>query len=137
MDIDVFLPHELGTVLRVLRTALDPQGTLGAAERSFLDTYALICGREALVAEPPPIDPREVVVEGGHRRKRLVQLSALAVLLSRPVRPDSLAFLRALAAVLASHDPVIDVIDALAKGRLRMVRLLAMRRVMRVMLKEA
>jgi hypothetical protein len=137
MDIDVFQPHELGTVLRVLRTALNPLGALSATERSFLDTYAAICGREPLRADPPPIEPNEAVIEGTHRRKRLVQLSAMAVLLSRPVRAQSLAFLEALAASLATHDAVIDVIRALAKGQHRKVRLLAMRRVMRVMLKEA
>jgi ubiquinone biosynthesis protein Coq4 len=137
MDIHVFQSHELSTVLRVLRTALNPQGTLSATERSFLDTYAAICGREPLQMDPPPIEPNEVVIEGSHRRKRLVQLSALAVLLSRPVRPQSLAFLQALATSLATHDAVIDVIQALVKGQRLKVRLLAMRRAMRVMFKEA
>jgi len=137
MDIDVFLPHEYNTVQRVLRTALNPDGMLAASERCFLDTHAAICGRAPLRADPLPIDPREVVIVGAHSRKRLVQLGALAVLLSRPVRTSSLAFLQSLAAALSTHDPVIDVIEALAKGRHRAVRLLAMRRVMRVMLKEA
>jgi ubiquinone biosynthesis protein Coq4 len=137
MDIDVFLPHEFDTALRVLRTALNPQGALGAIERSFLDTYAVICGWDALRADPAPIDPYNVVIQDSHRRKRLVQLSALAVLLTRPVRPDSVVFLRRLAALLGTHDAVVSVVDALAKGQLRKVRLLATRRVMRVMLKEA
>ena len=137
MDINVFLPHEVNAVLRVLRTALNPEGGLSDTERRFLDTYAGICGREPPRPDPAPIEPHEVVIEGSHRRKRLVQLSALAVLLSRPVRASSLAFLRALAEALATHDAVIDVIEALAKGQHRKVRLLAMRRVMRVMLKEA
>jgi ubiquinone biosynthesis protein Coq4 len=137
MDINVFPAREHDAVLRVLRTALNPDGALSATERSFLDTYALICGRDPLRAEPQPIDPREVAIAGAHARKRLVQLSALAVLLSRPVRASSLAFLKSLATSLSTHDAVIDVIDALARGRHLKVRLLAMRRVMRVMLKEA
>ena len=137
MDINVFLPHELDTVMRVLRTALNPQGALDPDERTFLDTYARIAGRDPLRADPPPIAPEEVVVTGPHRRKRLVQLSALAVLLARPVRPQSMAFLKQLAVRLGTHDAVIDVIDALSKGRHLQVRLLAMRRVMRVLLKEA
>jgi hypothetical protein len=56
MDIRVFPPDELDTVMRALRTALDPAGALGAAERSFLDTYALICGRTA--ARRPGADRR-------------------------------------------------------------------------------
>ena len=137
MDIDVFHPHEFDTVQRVLRTALNPEDTLSATQRSFLDTFATICRREPLRADPLPIDARDVVIEGSHSRKRLVQLSALAVLLNRPVRAPSLAFLKLLAAALSTHDAVIDVIDALARGRHLKVRLLAMRRVMRVMLKEA
>ena len=137
MDINVFLPHELDTVFRVLRCALNPDGALDAHERLFLDTYAAINGRPALVADPAPIEPRDVIVEGNHRRKRLVQLSALAALLSRPVRTQSLAYLKSLAHHLSTHDPVIDVIDALTKGQRLKVRLLAMRRAMRVMFKEA
>ncbi len=137
MDINVFQPDELDTVLRVLRTALNPHGALSDAERSFLDIYALICNREPLRADPAAIEPRDVAIVGRHPRKRLVQLAALAVLLSRPVRTQSLEYLKALALALDTHDGVIDVIDALVKGRHRTVRLLAMRRVMRVMLKEA
>ncbi len=137
MDIDVFAPHEYTTVMRVLRSALNPEGALDAAERSFLDPAALICGHGPWRGDPSPIDPGEVAIAGAHRRKRLVQLSALAVLLSRPVRPASLQFLKRLAASLGTHDAVIDVIDALVKGRHGKVRLLATRRVMRVVLKEA
>lgn len=137
MDINVFHRHELDTVFRVLRTALNADAALDPSERRFLDTYALIAGHEPLRADPQPIDAREVIVEGAHRRKRLLQLSALAVLLSRPVRPASIAFLKELGATLGTHDAVIDVIAALARGRHRTVRLLATRRAMRVMLKEA
>jgi len=137
MDIDVFPAREHDTVLRALRTALNPNGALSATERSFLDTYAAICGQAAPGVEPLPINPREVVIDGGHARKRLVQLIALAVLLSRPVRPASLAFLKGVASALSTHDAVIDVIEALSKGQRLKVRLLAMRRAMRVMLKEA
>lgn len=137
MDIDVFRPDEFDVVARVLRTALNPAEAIGPAERSFLDTYALICGRRPLRAVPALIDAREVRIDGPHPRKRLLQLAALAVLLSRPVRPASLRFLKALAAALEVHDAVLDVIDALVKGQHWKVRLLATRRVMRVMLKEA
>lgn len=72
-----------------------------------------------------------------HARKRLLQLGAMAALLSRPVRADSLAFLEALACKLETHDPVLDVLDALHRGRRLRVRVLAIRRAFRVMLKEA
>ncbi len=137
MDIDVFPTTELPTVFRTLRTALRTDGALDARERQFLATYARITGVPPLAQDPAPIAASEVRIAGAHPRKRLLQLAALAVLLSRPVRLDSLDFLKALAVQLGTHDPVLGVIDALARGRLLAVRLMAMRRVMRVMLKEA
>jgi hypothetical protein len=138
MDIDVFGKAELPTVMRTLRTALRTDGALDANEQLFLDTFARITGFERPQRDPLPLHPDDTVaVEGAHQRKRLVQLSALAVLLGRPLRADSLAFLKALARVLDTHDPVIDVIDAICQGRPAKARLLAMRRMMRVLLKEA
>jgi hypothetical protein len=137
MDINVFPARELPTAMRALRTALATDGALSPRERVFLDTYARITAYDLPGPDPQPIDPREVSIDGAHQRKRLIQLAALAVLLSRPVKDDSLGFLRALAQHLATHDPVIDVIEALKKGRHLKVRLLSMRRVFRVMLKEA
>lgn len=137
MDINVFPAHELDTVFRTLRTALSPETRLDEQERQFLQTYATITGYRLAAGDPLPVEPDAVLVAGEHPRKRLVQLAALAVLLHRPVRAQSLAFLKALARKLATHDPVLDVIEALHKGRHLKVRLLTMRRVMRVMLKEA
>jgi hypothetical protein len=137
MDIDVFSPEQLPTVLRTLRTALRPEGALDPRERLFLDTYARICGVERGRDDPLPIGAEEVSIDAAHQRKRLVQLSAVAVLHAQPVRPSALHFLRMLARQLATHDSVIDVIGAVAKGRHLKARLLSMRRGMRVMLKEA
>lgn len=137
MDIDVFPANELPTVLRALRTALRPDGALDARERQFLGSYARIAGWALAASDPPPLHVQDVKVAGAHQRKRLIQLAALAVLLSRPMRPDSIEFLRALSAHLQVHDPVIDVIGAIASGRPLKARLLAMRRTMRVLLKEA
>ena len=137
MEIDVFPSHELPTVMRVLRTALRTSGVLDVHERAFLDTYARITGCAPLRGDPQPLDADAVVISGGHPRKRLLQLAALAVLLGRPVRAESFAYLKELAMHLGTHDPVIDVIDALLRGRRRTVRLLAMRRGLRVMFKEA
>jgi hypothetical protein len=137
MDIDVFTPNDLPTVMRTLRTALRVDGALDAREQLFLDTYARIAKTASPKRDPLPLHPDQVAIVGAHQRKRLVQLSALAVLHSRPLRADSIAFLKMLADRLDAHDPVIDVIDAIHQGRPLKARLLAMRRVMRVMLKEA
>jgi len=137
MDIDVFPPHELPTVMRVLRTALEPTDSLWTRERAFLDTYAHIVGFELPITTPEPIGAADVQIESRHARKRLIQLAALAVLLNRPVKRAAFEFLQALARQLAVHDGVIAVIDALLARRHLRVRLLVMRRGMRVMLKEA
>lgn len=137
MDIDVFTRAELPQVFRALRTALAPRGEPSATEREFLATYTRITGQEPFDADPAPIAPQELCIAGAHARKRLVQLAALAVLLGRPVKAEAFAFLQALARHLDTHDPVIEVIAALMKGRHGRVRLLAMRRMARVVYKEA
>jgi hypothetical protein len=137
MDIDVFPAGDLPIVFRVLRTALNPYGTLQPRERLFLDTYARITGFELPLTDPEPIDASDVRIGGAHPRKRLIQLAAIALLLGRPVKLVAFDFLQALSRHLNTHDPVIDVIDALLKRRYVRVRMLAMRRAFRALFKEA
>jgi ubiquinone biosynthesis protein Coq4 len=137
MDIDVYSQQELQTVFRVLRTALCPTGALQSRERLFLETYAGITGYALSSIDPRVIHPQDVRIEGAHQRKRLVQLSALAVLLSTPVKRGSVVFLKELSQQLATRDSVIEVLEALQSGRHVKVRLLAMRRAFRALLKEA
>jgi hypothetical protein len=137
MDIDVFPAHQLDTVFRVLRTALSPTGPLSARERVFLQTYAKVTGYTVPCVELPVVDPTTVQIAGAHQRKRLIQLAALAALLSSPVKPDSIAFIQALSQQLSTHDGVIDVLRALGSGRHVKVRMLAMRRAFRALFKEA
>jgi len=135
MDIDVFDRGELGTVLRALRTALNPHGPLADREREFLDTYARIVGRQP--APAAPIDVIDVALAGAHKSKRLVQLAALAALLTHPVRPASVAYVAALAKRLSVRDSVVQVLQALQQKRYRRVRFLVMRRALRSLLGEA
>jgi len=137
MDIAVFRSHELDTVFRVLRTALAPRAELEARERAFLETYARITGYALSAVDPGFADPDEVRIEGTHQRKRLIQLAGIAVLLANPVKPCSVMYLKMLSRQLATFDPVIDVADALQKGRRLKVRVLAVRRAFKAMLKEA
>jgi hypothetical protein len=137
MDIDVFPPHELGTVFRVLRTALAPDAPLDPSHRRFLATFARITGHVPADPTLPTIGPHEVHIADAHPRKRLVQLAAVAALLNQPPKPAAAAYVAALAQRLAVHDGVVDVLAALVQGRRLRVRLLAMRRVMGAMLKEA
>jgi hypothetical protein len=137
MDIDVYSSRQLETVFRVLRTALNPSGALEPRERLFLQTYARITGYALSPADPSVVDPRDVHIEGVHQRKRLIQLSAVAALLSNPVKPGSVAFLKQLSRQLATRDSVIDVVDALQQGRRVKARMLAVRRAFRALIKEA
>lgn len=137
MDIDVFAARDRETVFRVLRTALRHDGALARHERLFLDTFARIIGGPRCATDPDRIGAEGVHVEGAHSRKRLIQLAAMAALLSRPVRPDAIAFLKALARHLHVRDSVIDIMEALHRGDLVKVRMLAMRRGSRAMVKEA
>jgi hypothetical protein len=137
MDIDVFQHRELDTVFRVLRTALNPAGALEPRERRFLETYASITGHVLPALDPMTINASIVNIEGAHQRKRLVQLAAIAALLSAPIKPESVAFLKELAARFATHDPVIGVLEALEKKQFVRVRPLAMRRAFRALIKEA
>jgi hypothetical protein len=137
MDIDVFAGSELERVFRVLRTALNPDGPLRPPQRKFLETYARITGYAMPAADPLPIRPEVVEVEGPHRRKRLVQLAAIAALFNFPLRPDSVRFVKELAASLGAYDPVLPVLEAVASGRKLKARILSVRRWARVFLKEA
>ena len=137
MDIDVFSSKELPTVFRVLRTALRPQGLLEPRERVFLDTYARINGLALAGADPLPVMPAEVQIEGAHQRKRLVQLAAVATLLSSPVNPSSVQFVKELSRHLGAYDQVIQILQALAKGQVLKVKLLARRRAFKALAKEA
>ncbi|HKQ22825.1 MAG TPA: hypothetical protein VJT81_00100 [Burkholderiales bacterium] len=137
MDIDVYSSRELDTVFRVLRTALSPSGALEPQERLFLVTYARITGYDVPSEDPQPIDPSAVHIEGAHQRKRLIQLTAIAALLSNPVKPGSVVFLKELSRQLATRDSVIDVLDALITGRRIKARMLAVRRAFRALIKEA
>ena len=137
MDIDVFSSSELPIVFGVLRSALNAEGPLDARERDFIETFARIVGVPAPTQDPAPLAARDAWLDGEHPRKRLLQLSALAVLLHRPLRPASVQFLQALGRQLEVHDGVLDVVAALSRGQRRKVRMLAARRAFGGILGEA
>lgn len=135
MDIRVFSQNELPVVFRALRTALNPGATLSPEEGSFLETYARITDF-TLTGDPGTISASDVKIEGAHPRKRLIQLGAMAVLLSRPVRAESVEYLHELARTLEVKDPVLKVLRELRKGHRLTAKLLTLRRGLRGILKE-
>jgi hypothetical protein len=136
MDIDVFHPEELPAVFRVLRTALRPEGLLEPRERLFLDTYARINGLALAGADPLPIRAEDLQIEGAHQRKRLIQLAAMAALLTSPVDSGAVRFIRDVSRHLGAYDPVL-VLSALDKRQFLTVKLLARRRAFKALAKEA
>jgi hypothetical protein len=136
MDIHIFSSQELDSVFRVLRSILNPSETLLPAEQKFLETYAKITNF-SLPQKIQPLSANRVSIEDPHKRKRLIQLSAMAVLLSNPIRKESLTYLKELSQKLSTQDPVIKVIEALSQNKIWKARLLTIRRGMRSMLKEA
>ncbi|MBY0383732.1 hypothetical protein K2X05_01120 [bacterium] len=137
MEIDVFSSKDLKLVFRVLRTALNPSNILRPEELSFLETYSKITGFSIDVETLEPILANEVRLEGAHQRKRLIQLSAMAALLSNPVRKPSVLFIQQLSTELSTYDSVISTLVALEKGQKWKARILTARRGLGAMLKEA
>lgn len=135
MEINIFSQKELPAVFSVLRTALNP-GELNLEEKSFLETYSKITGYK-MHPEPTIINPESVSLEDPHKAKRLIQLCAMAVLLSRPVRKESVAFVEVLARHLRISDPVIGVLSALAIKNVLKARLTTIRRVFRMIIGES
>jgi hypothetical protein len=138
MDIAVFTSSELPTVFRALRSA-GGAGPVTAEAASFLDAYRGITGYAGPIDALDPIEPRAVaaLVRDRHARRRLVQLAGVAALVARPVRADAAAWVRSLAQALATREPVVQVLDALSRGRRFRARMLTMRRTFRMIMKEA
>ena len=135
MDLKVFRHDELPTVFRVLRTALSSQD-LNGTERRFLQTYAQIVGY-SLGEDPKPIDLSEIPKFHLHPAKRLVQLSAMAALLSNPLRAPSIEFVDQLAQRLGVQDVIVKVLYAVAAGKKMKARMLTIRRMAKVIFGEA
>lgn len=135
MEIKLFSKQELDTVFRVLRTALSSDA-LTTTELLFLKTYAKI-SEHPLPEKINPILVSEVHIDDPHKRKRLVQLSAMACLLSRPLKTQSVNFVTELDQILLTREPVIPVLKAVLENKKLKARLLTARRGARVILGEA
>jgi hypothetical protein len=137
MDINVFGREDLDLVFSALRTALAPTTRLSPAHSAFLRTYAHISGYTGDLQRIAVISAPSVNIRDAHQRKRLVQLAAMAALVNEPLVTESVEFVTQLAAVLGVRDSVVPMLDGLLRGRTRSVRMLAVRRMMRMMAKEA
>ena len=139
MDIAVFSPAELPFVFAALAAAATGGAPPQAEDQRFLAACETVLGTATVRTDADLITPATIAdgVRGTHARKRLLQLAGIAALVHRPVRAGSAAYLGALAQALGTRDPIVSVVDALARGRRGRARLLCMRRMLRVLVKEA
>lgn len=137
MEIHLFSQQELPIVFRVLRTALSPF-PLTQKEESFLKTYSKITGFTPSDLSPLSTHASfDFQITDPHKAKRLVQLAAMAVLLSNPLREPSIRFLEELALHLKVQEPVLTVIRAVLNGRKFKARFLTIRRAAGMIFGEA
>jgi hypothetical protein len=139
MDLAVFSPTELTFVHSALRAAACGGRPTTDSDHQFLAACETVLGRAEGASSDATFTPAAIAagVRGAHQRKRLLQLSSVAALVHRPVRRESVEYVRALSKALQTRDPILPVLDALARGQRVRARLLSARRMFRVILKEA
>ena len=131
MDLKVFPPNELETVLRALRhiALLDDRFT--DAERALIEGVARVHDMELDADWLAPISLEDVarVVVDPHRRKRAVQLAIVMALVEGPPSNETEAAVRALAAALGLDEEGLEVLYEVTHGRALLARIDMVRRV--------
>ncbi len=133
MDLVVFSPSELRSVLGALRTVVEADGAVTEPERALVLAVARLHRREIAWAEVAPSLPSEVagVILDPHRRKRAVQLAIVAALASgRPSEARERA-VADLARALAIPEGGLEVLHDLAHGHALFARFDVARRMRR------
>jgi hypothetical protein len=137
MNIADFSKLELPTVFRVLKAVLERNDTPIDLQRKFLETYSRITGHTAVTPHALPIQPEEVWFVGDLQSRRMVKLAILAALAARPVQARTVLYIRRLAYELGVDEPAIRILEALHQKRIFKVRMLAVRRAFRSLVREA
>jgi len=133
MDLKVFPPHELETVLRALRNVALENDRFTDAERALIEGIARIHEVEIVADELEPISFDEVarVVVDPHRRKRAVQLAIVTALVEGTPSYATESAVRRLASVLGLDEEGLAVLHELTHGRALFARIDMFRRVSR------
>jgi hypothetical protein len=132
MDLVVLNEKETPCALRALRDVVASNGTITPAERRFIEVIGELHGTRVDVGSLPSIAPGEVaeVITEPHRRKRVVQLAAIAAMVEGDVTPAEAAAVRGLAAALGVEEASLRVLDDIAANHQFLTRFDMMRRIM-------
>jgi tellurite resistance protein len=132
MDLVVLDEKEVPYALRALRNVVASNGTVTPAERRFIEVIAELHGTTVDVASLTTIAPGEVaeVIVEPHRRKRVVQLAAIAAMVEGDVTSAEVASVRQLAAALGVEEAALKVLDEISADHRLLTRFDMMRRMM-------
>jgi hypothetical protein len=133
MDLKVFTPEELETVLRALRNVALANDRFTDAERSLVEGVARIHDVEVDADRLEPIAFEEVaaVVRDPQRRKRAVQLAMVTALVEGTPSRETVGAVRAFAAALGIDEAGVEVLREMTEGRAFAARTDMLRRVSR------
>jgi tellurite resistance protein len=132
MDLIVLSEKETPCVLRALRDVVASNGRITPAERRFIEVVAELHGTRVDVDSLPSIAPGEVaeIVTDPHRRRRVVQLAAIAAMVEGDVTAAEAAAVKRLAAALGVEEASLKVLDDIAADHRFLTRFDMMRRIM-------
>jgi hypothetical protein len=132
MDLVVLGETEIPCALRALRDVVGSNGRVTPAERRFIEVIAELHGTTVDVASLASIAPGEVaeVITEPHRRKRVVQLAAIAAMVEGDVTAAESAAVKRLAAALDVEERGLKVLDDIAADHQLLTRFDMMRRIM-------
>lgn len=133
MDIAIFEPHELPSVLGALRDIALANRVLTQEETQLLESLGELHGKRLRTEELP-----RVTLEGlartltdPHRRKRVVQMAIIMSLVEGQPSEAGSAAVRELARALDVDDQGLEVLDKMAHRHAMLVRFDMVRRVQR------
>lgn len=132
MDLVVLDVKEVPFALRALRNVVASNGAVTPAERRYIEVIAELHGVSVDVDALTAIAPGEVAeaITDLHKRKRVVQIAAIAAMIEGTVTASESAAVRQLAKALGVEERGLKVLDEIAADHQLMTRVDMMRRIM-------
>lgn len=132
MDLVVLNAGETPFALRALREVVASNGTITPDERRFIEVVGELHGTLADVESLPGIAPGEVAdaIREPHKRKRVVQLAAIAAMVEGDVTRAEADAVARLASALGVDERALKVLDDIAADHRLLTRFDMMRRIM-------
>lgn len=136
MDLNVFQENEKQTVFSVLYSILNFSPEVDPDNQEFIETLKCILDCPN-ISTTPLLEIKSINISSPHARVRLIQLSILAALLSRPVKKEAVNSVQLLADHLEVNESATRVLKAVHNGQHLKARILTMRRGLSAFIKEA